>query len=176
MSNEKKTEDKPDKLKERILEESSVSTQHSVSIGGKTIDYTATAGTVNLTDEFGNPTASVFCTAYIKEGEDPANRPISFCFNGGPGSSSVWVHMGLLGPKRVLLDDEGNAPPPPYQLVENEYSLLDESDLVFIDPVSTGYCRATTDKAAKKFHTYTCLLYTSPSPRDLSTSRMPSSA
>ena len=72
---------------------------------------------------------------------DIARRPLTFAFNGGPGSSSVWLHMGTFGPKRVLMDEQGNALPPPYKLVDNEYSLLDATDLVFIDPVSTGYSR-----------------------------------
>ena len=79
-------------------------------------------------------------------------RPITFSFNGGPGSSSVWLHLGLLGPRRVLMYDEGNALPPPYKLIENEYSLLDNSDLVFIDPVSTGYSRAVPGEDPKQFH------------------------
>ena len=83
---------------------------------------------------------------------DLARRPITFSFNGGPGSSSVWLHLGLLGPRRVLLEEDGSPLPPPYQTVDNEYSLLDETDLVFIDPVSTGFSRAVKPDDAKKFH------------------------
>ena len=84
-----------------------------------------------------------------------ANRPVTFSFNGGPGSSSVWLHMGLFGPKRVWLREEGWAPsPPPYKLVENDASLLDVTDLVFIDPVSTGFSRACTRGKAQEFHNF----------------------
>lgn len=128
-------------------------TQHTVVIDGEEIAYTATAGTLFLKDEDDKPKASLFYVAYTRDGvEDVAARPITFAFNGGPGSSSVWLHMGVLGPRRVLMDPEGNPLPPPYKLVNNEYSLLDTTDLVFIDPVSTGYSRAIPGKDAKKFH------------------------
>ncbi len=84
---------------------------------------------------------------------DEGKRPITFAFNGGPGSSSVWLHLGLLGPKRVHMDDT-NILPPPYKLVENEYSLLDVTDLVFIDPVSTGFSRAVPGEKPKEFHNF----------------------
>ncbi|MCB0144212.1 MAG: hypothetical protein KDE50_30270, partial [Caldilineaceae bacterium] len=130
-----------------------VETTHAVSIGGQQIDYTATTGTIVLKDEEDKAKASLFFTAYTRNGvADVGQRPITFAFNGGPGSSSVWLHMGVLGPKRVLMDDEGNAPPPPYQLVDNEYSILDKTDLVFIDPVSTGYSRPAPGEEAKQFH------------------------
>ena len=91
--------------------------------------------------------------AYTRDGvEDKTKRPLTFSFNGGPGSSSVWLHLGLLGPRRVLLDDDGFAYPPPYRLVDNAYSLLDHTDLVFIDPVSTGFSRAVPGEKPKQFH------------------------
>ncbi len=128
-------------------------TEHSITLGGQKIDYTATAGTLALKDAEGKTTADIFYIAYTKKGvTDAATRPLTFSFNGGPGSSSVWMHMGLLGPKRVKLRDDGFAVPPPYQLVENESCLLDETDLVFIDPVSTGLSRATKPEDAKNFH------------------------
>ncbi|UCC45769.1 MAG: peptidase S10 [Candidatus Zixiibacteriota bacterium] len=106
-----------------------------------------------LKTDIDKPKASIFFIAYTRTGtEDPAGRSITFSFNGGPGSSSVWLHLGLLGPRRVLLDDEGWASAPPYQLVDNEYSLLDKTDLVFIDPVSTGYSRAFEGEDPKQFH------------------------
>jgi carboxypeptidase C (cathepsin A) len=142
-----------------------VVSQHRVTVGGRELRYTATAGTIVLREEAekagdGGPTAdgekpraTVFFVAYTLDGvEDPARRPITFSFNGGPGSSSVWLHLGLLGPRRVQLDDDGNPPPPPYRLVENESSLLDVSDLVFIDPVNTGFSRVVPGEAAKQFH------------------------
>lgn len=141
------------KEKSKEPEEKLVETQHHVSIGGKEIHYHAAAGTILLRDEDDKPTASIFYIAYTRdEVADLSARPITFSFNGGPGSSSVWMHMGLLGPRRVKLADDGGALPPPYKLVDNEYSLLDETDLVFIDPVSTGYSRAIPPKDAKKFH------------------------
>ena len=98
--------------------------------------------------------ASVFYIAYERNGVDASTqRPVTFCFNGGPGSSSVWLHLGALGPKRVLLSDDGRtAPAPPYQLTDNEHSVLDVTDLVFIDPVSTGYSRAQEQEKAKEIH------------------------
>jgi len=128
-------------------------TQKTVLIGGKKINYTATAGTMLLKDEKGKPKASIFYVAYSRRGvKNLGTRPITFSFNGGPGSSSVWMHMGVLGPRRVQMPNEGTAPPLPYHLVDNEYSILDKTDLVFIDPVSTGYSRPAPDEEAKQFH------------------------
>src|SRR5205814_805921 len=130
-----------------------VTTQHTMTVGGQAISYTARAGTMVLKDEEGNPRASFFFVAYTRDGVDSARRPVTFTFNGGPGSSSVWLHMGAVGPKRVVYrDDEGHAAMPPYRLVDNEGSLLDVSDLVFIDPVTTGFSRAIPFKDAGKFH------------------------
>jgi carboxypeptidase C (cathepsin A) len=98
------------------------------------------------------PKAEVFLTAYTLDGADPATRPVTFAFNGGPGSSSTWLHLGLLGPRRVAGGDAGSVAPPPYQLVDNAESLLADSDLVFIDPVSTGYSRAATGEKPKEYH------------------------
>jgi carboxypeptidase C (cathepsin A) len=143
----------PPAYKSEIGEERSKDTQHSVKIGGKEIRYTATAGTMILKDEDGKPKASIFYIAYRKDGvDDPAGRPLTFSFNGGPGSSSVWLHLGVLGPRRVLMDDEGRSLQPPYRLVDNEASVLDLTDLVFIDPVSTGYSRAVPGEDPKQFH------------------------
>ena len=99
------------------------------------------------------PLAKVFFIAYTREDAgDLAKRPVTFCFNGGPGSASVWLHMGALGPRRAVLTDRGEALPPPYRLEDNNFSWLDKTDLVFIDPVSTGYSRPENDVDAKKFH------------------------
>ena len=139
---EEKTKGKAD-AKDEKKEDKKSETEHSITLGGQKIEFTATAGTLPLKDAEGKTTADIFYIAYVRKGApDAAARPLTFSFNGGPGSSSVWMHMGLLGPKRVKLRDDGFAVPPPYQLVENEYSLLDETDLVFIDPVGTGYSRA----------------------------------
>jgi carboxypeptidase C (cathepsin A) len=128
-------------------------TRHSATIGGQRIDYTATAGTLVLETEEGEPRASMFYIAYTRDGvADPAARPLTFSFNGGPGSSSVWLHLGTLGPRRVAMDPEGHALPPPYRLEENPFSLLDLTDLVFIDPVSTGFSRPAPGVEPGEFH------------------------
>jgi carboxypeptidase C (cathepsin A) len=138
------------------VEEKISKTQHSLQIGGQTIHYTAVAGTMVLEKEDRTPSASIFYVAYTKDDvPDESKRPLTFAFNGGPGSSSVWLQMGGLGPKRVLMGPDGNATPPPYHFVDNEYSMLDTTDLVFIDPVSTGYSRAIPDAGAKDFHGFT---------------------
>ena len=148
----KKDSAKDGKEKSKEPEEKLVQTEHSVTINGQEIKYKATAGTILLRDEEDKPTASVFYIAYTRQDTPGSTRPVTFSFNGGPGSSSVWMHLGLLGPRRVRLAEDGSALPPPYRLVDNEYSLLDETDLVFIDPVSTGFSRAIPPKEAKKFH------------------------
>jgi carboxypeptidase C (cathepsin A) len=127
--------------------------QHSITVSGQVISYTARAGTMVLKEEDGTPRANFFFIAYTKDGGDPAKRPVTFTFNGGPGSSSVWLHMGAFGPRRVVYrDDEGHAAMPPYRLVDNEQTILDATDLVFIDPVTTGFSRAIPFKEASKFH------------------------
>ncbi|MBL8058756.1 MAG: hypothetical protein JNK29_18775 [Anaerolineales bacterium] len=142
-----------------------VETKHTVVIAGQEIRYTVTAGTLVLKEEAEKtgeqagvaegekPKAAVFFVAYTRDDvPDSARRPVTFSFNGGPGSSSVWLHLGLLGPRRVWLDELGQAPPPPYRLVDNEFALLDQTDLVFIDPVSTGYSRAVPGEKPREFH------------------------
>jgi carboxypeptidase C (cathepsin A) len=143
--------------KDKTPQEITSVTQHSITIDGKKLDYTVTAGTIILKEEDVEngevEKASIFYIAYTLDGvDDPSDRPITFSFNGGPGSSSVWMHLGLLGPKRVLFDDEGNPLPPPYKLIDNEYSILTHTDLVFIDPVSTGYSRAVPKEKPDQFH------------------------
>ena len=119
-----------------------VTTQHSATIGGQKIDYDATVGSVIIRNAKDEPTGEIYYIAYTKRGvTDESHRPLMFAYNGGPGSSSIWVHMGLLGPKRVDIPDTAHASPPPYTLVDNEYSMLDKADLVFIDPVGTGYSK-----------------------------------
>jgi carboxypeptidase C (cathepsin A) len=129
-------------------------THNSVTVDGKKIDYTASTGYLNLKNDTGKLIAKVFFTYYKKDGEEAGKRPVTFTFNGGPGSSSVWLHMGGIGPKRVLLQDDGLAPPPPYQYINNEFTWLSKSDLVFIDPVSTGFSRAAPGESPKQFHGY----------------------
>ena len=130
-----------------------VETKHSVFIVGTEIRYTATAGTILLKKNDGEPKANFFFIAYTKDGgDDLTKRPVTFAFNGGPGSSSVWLHLGTLGPRRVHLKEDGTPYPPPYRLVDNEYSILDLTDLVFIDPISTGFSRAAEEESPKQFH------------------------
>ncbi len=131
-----------------------VVSHNSVTVGGKKIDYTAYTGYLDLKNDTGKLIAKVFFVYYKKDGDDPAKRPVTFTFNGGPGSSSVWLHMGAVGPKRVYLKDDGTATAPPYQVINNEYTWLDRTDLVFIDPVSTGYSRPAPGESAKQFHGY----------------------
>ncbi len=135
--------------------ESTSESHHALRIKGDIIEYTVTTGTIILkeedVDEGEKQKASIFYIAYTKD-EPEANRPITFSFNGGPGSSSVWMHLGLVGPKRVLMTDEGQPVGPPYQLVDNEFSLFDQTDLVFIDPVSTGYSRTVSKEKPDQFH------------------------
>lgn len=127
-------------------------TSHQVTINGKPIDYKAVAGNLILKNEKCEPKASIFFISYTKQGENQlGGRPITFCFNGGPGSASVWLHLGMLGPQRVFMDGNGDALPP-YRLVDNQFSLLDTTDLVFIDPVSTGYSTAIPPEDAKNYY------------------------
>lgn len=129
-------------------------TNGTVNYGSKTVDYTTHTGYLDLKNDTGKLIAKVFFTYYRKKGSDANARPITFTFNGGPGSSSVWLHMGALGPKRVYLKDDGTATAPPFKYINNEYSWLDKTDLVFIDPVSTGYSRAASGENPKQFHGY----------------------
>ena len=132
-------------------------THHSVTINGEEIRYTATTGTLVLKEEVDKEgekaKAAVFFIAYTRDDvDDMSKRSITFSFNGGPGSSSVWLHLGVLGPRCVEPDEDGELPHPPYQLKNNECSILDKTDLVFIDPVSTGFSRAVPGEEAKQFH------------------------
>ena len=134
-------------------ERTSVTRHQVVTEDGRRFDYTATAGTLLLKKEDGTPRASIFYIAYTRDDQaDRTARPVTFSFNGGPGSSSVWLHLGILGPRRVIMGDAGGLLGPPWRVGANEQTLLDVSDLVFIDPVSTGYSRAVPEEEAKSFH------------------------
>lgn len=125
---------------------------NTVTIAGERVKYVAETGMLPIFKKDGNTIASVFYVAYTMYGEaDMSARPVTFCFNGGPGSSSVWLHMGALGPRRVKMNPDGTLPPPPYGMVDNTYSILNASDLVFIDPVATGYSRAAKDEKPEQF-------------------------
>ncbi len=142
-----------DREKSEEIEEKISTTTHRIDIGGKSLEYQATAATMVLETEEGDQKASIFYIYYRRKGVDEVGRrPVIFSFNGGPGSSSVWMHLGLLGPRRVKLKKDGTAYPPPYTLVENEYSLLDVTDMVFIDPVSTGFSRPAPGEEKEQFH------------------------
>jgi carboxypeptidase C (cathepsin A) len=119
--------------------ERSVVTKHSVRVGNRTISYTATAGRITIRDDKGKPTVSFFYVAYTADGGKNSKRPVTFMYNGGPGSSSMWLHMGSFGPVRVANDGDKPIPPAPYRWVPNDQSLLDKTDLVFIDAPGTGY-------------------------------------
>ncbi len=137
-----------------------VTTTHQISAGAEQLSYGVTCGRVVLREEVtddntftGNrPHAEIFHVAYTLNGAEPGSRPVTFAFNGGPGSSSVWLHLGLLGPRRVVMGDAGDLKPPPYELTDNPETLLAVSDLVFIDPVTTGYSRAAEGHRADDFH------------------------
>lgn len=134
-------------------EESVAHTYGRIVIQGVPVRYQASAGTYVLTAENGEPRAQIFHIAYKRlDAGDTAARPVAFIFNGGPGSSSIWLHMGCLGPRRVQMEDCLEPPRPPFALVDNAWSLLDVADLVFIDPVSTGFSRPAPGQEAKAFH------------------------
>ncbi len=126
--------------------------QASITADGEQLRYTVTAGRMPMPDDAGKPRADVFFIAYTLDGAEARDRPVTFTFNGGPGSSSVWLHLGALGPRRVLFSEQGEPLPPPAQLVDNEHSWLDFTDMVFIDPVSTGFSRPAEGVDKSEFH------------------------
>ncbi|MGA9544422.1 MAG: peptidase S10 [Candidatus Sulfotelmatobacter sp.] len=128
-----------------------VATHHQVTVDGKVLKYTATAGRLPIKRGDGRIEAEMFYVAYTLDGQDAAKRPLTFAFNGGPGSASIWLHMGALGPKRVVLQPDGFMPPAPYRMEDNPYTLLDKSDLVLIDAIGTGFSRAADSELFKKF-------------------------
>lgn len=132
-----------------------VVTDGELELDDKTIAYQATAGKLPLKDDAGKTLAEVFFISYTQKKSDPRNRPVTFAFNGGPGSSSVWLHMGMLGPRRIDFPDDARPLRPPYHTDPNPYSLLNVTDLVFIDPVSTGYSRPAEGQKKEQFHGYT---------------------
>ena len=159
MANENNTENKAAMAENKAaatapeVKDEIVVTEHEMVVGGQVLHYTATTGLMVMKDEEGKAKAKIFFIAYTKKDvTDSATRPLTISFNGGPGSSSVWLHLGVLGPKRVISGDVGNVAPPPYRLTTNAYTLLQSSDLVFVDPVSTGYSRPAPGEEAKQFH------------------------
>ena len=158
IAQEKPPEAKPEPPKEEKPKEAKkqepVTKEGSVTIDGKKIDYQVTTSKLSLLKDDGSERASVFHVSYLKKNAgDLSKRPVLFAFNGGPGSSAVWLHLGVLGPKRVELPGDGTtAPKPPAKLVPNEFSILDVADLVFVDPVTTGYSRVEKDGKPEEFH------------------------
>ena len=132
-------------------EESSV-TEHTIRIGGQAIPYRATAATILLRNDSGAPIGSLYYTAYTRtDAGDASRRPLAFIYNGGPGSASMWLHMGAFGPRRIVTSDAEPTPPPPYQLVDNVNSLIDVTDMVFIDPIGTGFSRPVGRGSGRDF-------------------------
>ena len=126
------------------------SRQYTATFGGEKVSYTATAATQVF--DLNDVKAEFFYVSYTKDDADPATRPVLFCFNGGPGSSTVWLHLGLFGPKRMELDDDGFKQGMQGRLVENDYSILDKADVVCVDAIGTGFSTTAKDKDEKEFH------------------------
>jgi carboxypeptidase C (cathepsin A) len=140
---------------EHLVSMAPVLSEGSISLGGQRHDYTVSAAFIPVVPSAlgmagQSPDAAVFTTAYLKKGVEANARPVCFAFNGGPGSASLWLHLGALGPKRVVIQDDGHAPAPPYALVDNPESWFEHFDLVFIDPPHTGWSIAASDEARKK--------------------------
>jgi carboxypeptidase C (cathepsin A) len=149
-----KSEEVTDKDKEEHFDVSEVPpviTHHQITLNGKTLNYTATTGRLPLKRPDGKIEGEMFFVAYTLDGQDAGRRPLTFAFNGGPGSASIWLHMGALGPKRVVLQSNGFMPAAPYRLEENPDTLLDRSDIVMVDAMATGYSRAANAELTKKF-------------------------
>jgi carboxypeptidase C (cathepsin A) len=155
--------DKQDKEKEKPIPEPKVWTsKHQIRLGGKAIDYEATTGTLMMKNEKDEPIALFGFTAYVRQGQDARTRPIVFAYNGGPGSASAWLHMGILGPRRAVLEDLESNTRGPFKLVDNEYSFLDRADLVLIDPVGTGFSRPVGRRKASSSGAWTTTSAPSP--------------
>jgi carboxypeptidase C (cathepsin A) len=143
--------DKNDKQEKPIPEPKVWTSRHQIRLGGKAIDYEATSGTLLMKNDKDEPIALFGFTAYVRQGQDARTRPIVFAYNGGPGSASAWLHMGILGPRRAVLEDLTSNTRGPFKIVDNEYSFLDRADLVLIDPVGTGFSRAVGKAEGKQF-------------------------
>src|SRR5713226_9980217 len=127
-----------------------VVTHHQIAVNGKTLSYTATAGRLPIKRGDGKIEAEMFFVAYTLDGQDAGKRPLTFAFNGGPGSATIWLHMGALGPRHVVMQPDGFMPPAPYHIADNPSTLLDKSDVVFVDAMSTGFSRDANAELSKK--------------------------
>jgi carboxypeptidase C (cathepsin A) len=134
------------------VDETPVVTHHKITVAGQTLQYTATVAQMPIKNSKDETEAHIFFMAYTLDGADPAKRPVTFAFNGGPGSASIWVHMGAMGPRSPKLLPNGDMPRPPFELIDNEFTWLGTTDLVFIDPVGTGYSRAKTPEIAHRMN------------------------
>lgn len=141
----------PQNVKYDMTEVAPIVTHHQITVNGKLLRYTATAGRMPIKDDSGNIDAEMFYVAYTLDGAEAATRPLTFAFNGGPGSASVWLHMGALGPRKVVMEPEGWMPPAPYHLEDNANTPLDRTDLVFVDAIGTGWSRPADTARGKKF-------------------------
>jgi carboxypeptidase C (cathepsin A) len=140
-----------DKEEFDVSEVPPVVTHHQMTVDGKLLNYTATTGRLPIKRGDGKIQAEMFFVAYTLEGQAAGKRPLTFAFNGGPGSATIWLHMGALGPKRVVMKPEGFLPPAPYRVEDNPHTLLDKTDLVFVDAMGTGFSRASNLEQSKKF-------------------------
>jgi len=134
-----------------VTEVTPIVTHHQITVGGKALKYTATAGRLPIKRPDGKIEAEMFFVAYTVDGPDASKRPLTFAFNGGPGSASIWLHMGALGPRKVVLQPDGFMPPAPYRIEDNPYTPLDKTDLVLVDAIGTGFSRAADQELFKKF-------------------------
>jgi carboxypeptidase C (cathepsin A) len=150
-SDARQDEEGKDKEEKPVPEAKVWTSRHQIRIAGKAIDYEASTGTLLMKNDKDEPIALFGFTAYVRQGQDLRTRPIVFAYNGGPGSASAWLHMGILGPRRAVIEDLTSNTRGPFKLVDNEYSFLDRADLVLIDPVGTGFSRAVGKAEGKQF-------------------------
>jgi carboxypeptidase C (cathepsin A) len=137
---------------EAYKEEPAVTTSHTIQLNGKAMAYKSVTGKLPIRNAVGEVEAGLFYVAYFVEG---ANRPLCIAFNGGPGAGTLWLHLGAIGPRRIRMMDDGAMPPPPYKLEDNQGTWLDQCDLLFVDPVGTGFSRATKPETARKYNGFT---------------------
>src|SRR6267154_1683757 len=151
----KETDKKMRERVDRLLAQAASESAGSITLGGKLLEYTVNAAflpvvAAGLEGTLGEPEAAVMTTSYVLKGADPSTRPVCFAFNGGPGSASIWLHLGALGPKRVLTPNDATMPTAPYTVADNPHSWFEHFDLVFVDPPHTGWSTTASLEARKK--------------------------